>query len=162
MSSGKRLLWVVLLLTIVAALWPVPENGSVDAVATRPSAARKLASVRDTSPTRQLGSLTSANPAREREIVDLFPRQSYTPPAANAAPEKPTAPELPFSYGGRYTEGGNVLVFLKGGDKIHTVRLGDIVNASYRVEKIAPEAITLTYLPLGLQQTLQTGSTIRP
>jgi len=31
----------------------------------------------------------------------------------------------------------------EGSDKIHTVRLGDTVNANYRIEKIAPEAITL-------------------
>ena len=43
---------------------------------------------------------------------------------------------------------------------MHTVRQGDTVNGIYRVEQIAPGAITLTYLPLGLQQTLQTGSPI--
>lgn len=162
MSIGKRLLWTVLLLTIVAALWPLAENDSADGVAPRPSTGRKPASILDASPARQLRSLTPASPAREGEIVDLFPRQSYAPPAVNVAPQKPAAPALPFTYGGSYTEGSNVLVFLKEGDKIHTVRLGDTVKGNYRIEKIAPDAITLTYLPLGLQQTLQTGSPIRP
>lgn len=162
MSIGKRLLWMVLLLTVVAALWPVPENDTADGVATRPSKVRNRASVLNASPAQQLRSLTSPGPAREREIVDLFPRQGWTPPAASAAPEKPSAPPLPFTYGGRYTDGNKVFVFLNEGAKMHTVRQGDTVNATYRIEKIAPAAITLTYLPLGLQQTLQTGSTTPP
>ena len=72
------------------------------------------------------------------------------------------APALPFTYGGRYTEGSNVFVFLNEGAKMHTVRQGDTVNATYRIDNIAPAAITLTYLPLGLQQILQTGSTTLP
>lgn len=162
MSIGKRLLWMVLLLTVVAVLWPVPENDTADGVATRPSKVRNRASVLDPSPAQQLRSLTPPSPAREREIVDLFPRQGWTPPAASAAPEKPTAPALPFTYGGRYTEGSNVFVFLNEGAKMHTVRQGDTVNATYRIDNIAPAAITLTYLPLGLQQILQTGSTTLP
>ena len=71
------------------------------------------------------------------------------------------APALPFSYGGRYTEGNKVFVFLSEGAKMHTVRQGDTVNATYRIEKIDAAAITLTYLPLGQQQTLQTGSATR-
>jgi hypothetical protein len=162
MSIGKRLLWMVLLLTVVAALWPVPENDTADGVPTRPSKVRNRASVLDASPTQQLRSLAPPSPAREREIVDLFPRQGWTAPAASAAPEKPMAPALPFTYGGRYTEGSNVFVFLNEGAKMHTVRQGDTVNATYRIDNIAPAAITLTYLPLGLQQILQTGSTTLP
>jgi hypothetical protein len=156
------MLWMVLLLTVVAALWPVPENDTADGVATRPSTVRKRAFALDASPAQQLRSLTPAGPAREREIVDLFPRQGWTAPAASAAPEKPTAPALPFTYGGRYTEGSKLFVFLNEGAKMHTVRQGDTVNATYRIDKIAPAAITLTYLPLGLQQSLQTGSPTPP
>ena len=158
MSIGKRLLWMVLLLTVVAALWPVPEDDSAGGVATQAPGARKRASL-GTPRIQQLHPLTPPGPAREREITDLFPRQGWTPPAiASAAPEKPTAPPLPFTYAGRYTEGSNIIVYLNEGAKMHKVRLGDTVNATYKIENIAPAAITLTYLPLGLQQTLQTGS----
>lgn len=158
MSIGKRLLWVVLLLTVVAALWPVPEDDGAGGVATQAPAARKRASL-SAPRIQELHPLTPSGAARKSDIADLFPRQGWTPPvAASAAPEKPTAPPLPFTYAGRYTEGSNIIVYLNEGAKMHKVRLGDTVNATYRIENIAPAAITLTYLPLGLQQTLQTGS----
>lgn len=159
MSVGKRLLWFALLLTVVAALWPVPESDNADAPASRPSAVRHRAPAFDSSPAQQLRSLTGTDPVPEREIVDLFPRQGWTAPAAGSAvPDKPTAPALPFTYGGRYTEGSNTFVFLNEGAKMHKVRQGDTVNATYRIETIATGAITLTYLPLGMQQTIQTGT----
>jgi hypothetical protein len=157
-SVGKRLLWFALLLTVVAALWPVPEGDNADAPASRPSALRHRAPVPDSSPAQQLRSLTGTDSVPEREIVDLFPRQGWTAPAVSAVPDKPTAPALPFTYGGRYTEGGNVFVFLNEGARMHKVRQGDTVNATYRIDTIAAGAITLTYLPLGMQQTIQTGS----
>ena len=162
MSIGKRLLWTVLLLTIVAAMWPLPQDNPAEEASGQPHASRNRNATRDAlPPSLQLGALGATRRSAKSEVVDLFPRQGYTPPVANAAPDKPVAPALPFTYGGSYTEGSTVLVFLKEGDKIHTARLGDKVNAAYRVDKIEPAAITLTYLPLGLQQTLQTGSTIR-
>jgi len=162
MSSGRRLLWLVLLLTVVAALWPVAENDTAEGVANRTPVTRNRGAGLDASPAQQLGALRPQGETRDAKIVDLFPSQSWTAPAVAAAPEKPAAPALPFVYGGRYTEGSTVFVFLSEGTKMHTVRLGDTVNSTYRIEKIAPEAITLTYLPLGLQQTLQTGSTTPP
>jgi hypothetical protein len=153
---------MVLLLTVVAALWPRAKNDTADGVATSPSTLRSRAPVLNAPTTLQLRSLTPASPAQNREIGDLFAHQTVTPPATYAAPEQPTAPPLPFTYGGRYTEGKNVFVFLSEGEKMHTARLGDTIDAKYRIEKIGPAAITLTYLPLGLEQTLQTGSTTPP
>jgi len=161
-SVGRRLLWIVLLLTVVAALWPVAENDSVEGVADRPSIGRNRGASLDRSAAPQLRALPPQGETRDAKIVDLFPSQSWTAPAVTAAPEKPAAPALPFVYGGRYTEGSKVFVFLSEGTKMHTVRPGDTVNSTYRIETIAPDAITLTYLPLGLKQTLQTGSTTPP
>ena len=157
---GRRVLWLVLALTVAAALWPVPENDAVDGAASRTSTPHGAAL--EAPPALQPRSLTQGRSAGEAEIVDLFPRQSFAPPVVSAAPEKPVAPALPFTYGGRYTEGNNTIVFLNEGAKMHTVRLGDTVNGTYRIEKIDPDAITLSYLPLGQRQTLQTGSVLRP
>jgi hypothetical protein len=159
---GKRALWIVLLLTVAAALWPVPENDTVDGAASRSSAPRKRGPALDAPAALQPRSLTQGRSESGADIVDLFPRQSFAPAVVSAAPEKPVAPALPFTYGGRYTEGNNTIVFLKEGEKMRTVRLGDTVNGTYRIEKIDPDAITLNYLPLGQRQTLQTGSVLRP
>lgn len=161
MSIDKRLLWIALLLTVAAALWPVPENDIADGVSARPSRGRNRSSIVDV-PQQQLRSLTPPAPARERKIVDLFPRQDWTASIADAAAEKPSAPPLPFTYAGRYIEGSNVIVYLNEGATMHKVRQGDTVAATYRIDSIAPAAIKLTYLPLGLRQTLPTGSPISP
>ena len=159
MSIGKRILWMVLLLTVVAALWPVPEDNTAADVAPRPATGRNRASILANAPAQQIRPLTLPVAVRDTEIVDLFVRQGWIAPAANAAPEKPTAPALPFTYAGRYTEGSSTIVYLNEGVKMHQVREGDTVNATYRIDSITPAAVTLTYLPLGLRQTLQTGST---
>ena len=159
MSTGKRILWIGLLLTVVAALWPLQDRDVADGVAPRSRADRNLTAAAN-APAAQLRSLARPSPAAQGEIVELFPRQSWTPPpAANAAPDQPVAPPLPFTYGGGYTEGNNIFAFLIEGVKMHTVRQGDTVNGTYRVDNIAPGEIALTYLPLGLRQNLQTGST---
>jgi len=161
-SIGRRVLWIVLLLTVAAALWPVPDNDAVDGVASRSTGPRKREAALAAPTALQPRSLTEGRSGGDADIVDLFPRQSFAPPVVSAAPEKPVAPALPFTYGGRYTEGNNTIVFLKEGEKMRTVRLGDTVNGTYRIEKIDPDAITLNYLPLGQRQTLQTGSVLRP
>lgn len=161
MSLGKSLLWLGLLLTVVAALWPLEEK-TADGLATRAQSVRNRNSAPQSGPTP--GSLRPAGskPAQENEIVDLFPRQGWTPPAVASAPAPAVAPPLPFTFGGRYTEGTKIFIFLNEGAKMHTVRQGDTVNATYRIEKIDSGVIILTYLPLGLQQTLATGSTTPP
>ncbi|MGH8677284.1 MAG: hypothetical protein ACREUQ_02890 [Burkholderiales bacterium] len=151
-----------MLLTVVAALWPLPDRDLSDGVSTGSRALRDRTSVGNPFAAQQIGSLTPPRPAAQGEIVDLFARQSWTPPEAGAAPEKPVAPPLPFAYGGRYTEGGDTVVLLLEGAKMHKARQGDSIDATYRIESIAHASITLTYLPLGQQQVLQTGSPTPP
>ena len=104
MSIGKRILWVGLLLTVAAALWPLPETEVADNVATTPRGTRSRASGSSGAAAPQLGSVIRSRPVSKGEIVDLFPRQGWSVPSpANAAPPTPLAPPLPFTYGGRYT-----------------------------------------------------------
>ena len=170
MSLGKSLLWMALLATVVAALWPLPEDKSAgrtaDGVLPQGREVRKHTTPPGEASTPQLRALSRTNssmtsPGRAQG-VDLFPSQDWTAPPPSAAPEVPTAPALPFAYGGRYTEGGRVFVFLKEGEKMQAARQGDTVNATYRIDKISTAEITLTYLPLGIQQILVTGSTTSP
>ena len=161
MRAGSRWLWVVLLATVIAAIWPVEEKPA-DSVAGGSSADRHRGQPRGNTPPPPVPTLTASKPVQESEIADLFPRQGWTPPAVSAVPAAPAAPPLPFTFGGRYTEGTKIFIFLTEGAKMHAVREGDTVNATYRIEKIDPAAITLTYLPLGLQQILPTGSTTSP
>lgn len=153
-ARREKLLLGLLLLTAIAGLWPLPDSEVAETNRDAPTRSRNTPS--GAQPARAFGALTPSAPGEQTAIADLFPRQSWTPPPV-AVPEKPVAPPLPFSYGGRYTEGSKVFVFLNEGTLVHTARQGDTVKESYRVDEIGDQAITLTYLPLGLKQTLPAG-----
>ncbi|MNF15902.1 hypothetical protein D3C80_2186950 [compost metagenome] len=48
-------------------------------------------------------------------------------------------------------------VFLLRGEKIYTVTVGEVIDGTYRVERIADSEMVLTYLPLNVSQTLSVG-----
>jgi hypothetical protein len=75
------------------------------------------------------------------------------PAQAAAAAEKPAAPPLPFRYFGRLTENGKTEVFVMRGDDLLTIHPGQKLG-EYRVDQIADAAISFTYLPLKMKQTL--------
>ncbi|HSO06743.1 MAG TPA: secretion system X translation initiation factor [Pelomicrobium sp.] len=101
--------------------------------------------------------------------ADLFGSRSwYTPPpppppvvaAPPPLPPKPTAPPLPFRYVGRLAETGEEgTYFLSRGDDLVTVRAGDVIDDTYRVDAISGGAIEFTYIPLQQKQTLAIGRT---
>ena len=45
-------------------------------------------------------------------------------------------------------------VFLSRQDRNYVVRAGDTIDGTYRVERIAEDALVVTYLPLKIQQAL--------
>lgn len=162
MRLGKReRLWIgLLLLTGLAWLWPLPETDIPQGTtAERKSSPRSRNAPASAPSARTLGALNASTPAPKAAVLDLFPRQSWSlPQQPSATAEHPSAPALPFSYGGRYTEGEKIFIFLNEGTQVHTARQGDTVKGSYRIDRIGDEEITLTYLPLGQQQSLPTGS----
>jgi len=78
------------------------------------------------------------------------------PPKAQPAPP-PSAPPLPFVYMGKLIDEGQVIVFLSKQDRSFAVKLGDIIESSYRADEIGPTTLTLTYLPMKIKQTLAIG-----
>jgi hypothetical protein len=75
-------------------------------------------------------------------------------PPGPAAPPAPVAPPPPFRYLGRYVDGGRAAVYLARGDEPVLAVQGETLPGGYRVEQVAPDAITLLYLPLGTRQRL--------
>ena len=51
-------------------------------------------------------------------------------------------------------DGGKKLVFLAREDAQLTVQVGQTIGKEYRVDEIAKNEITLTYLPAGIRQSL--------
>lgn len=90
--------------------------------------------------------------------INLFPVQTWQPPPPPPPPPpKPTAPPLPFQYGGSLHDGDQRTIFLIHQKRQLIVRTGDVIDSTYRVEEISPQRIELMYLPLQQKQTLLTG-----
>ena len=75
-----------------------------------------------------------------------------------AAPALAVAPPLPFLFLGKLDDSERVRVFLARGTRILSVSEGDVIDDTWRIERIAGAHMTLSYLPLGLAQTLPVGS----
>ncbi|MDF0731750.1 hypothetical protein P0Y43_13620 [Pseudomonas entomophila] len=101
---------------------------------------------------------------------DLFPAQRWAPaptlasvteqPIAPApvAPAAPTAPVLPFQFIGRLGDRDDLQVFLQSGEKLYVVRQGDVIDDTYRLDRVSANELNLVYLPLHQSQTLSVGS----
>jgi hypothetical protein len=93
---------------------------------------------------------------------DLFSARNWNPPPPPApvveAPP-PMAPPLPFAYLGKKLEAETWEVYLSRGEQTFIVREGQTLDGTYRIDKIAPPSMALTYLPLGQPQTLTIGDT---
>lgn len=81
------------------------------------------------------------------------------PPPKPQPPPPPTAPPMPFSFMGRYEEGGGKIILLVRGDRIYTVSEGEVIDNTYRVERLAGGQLELTYLPLNIKQMISAGGT---
>lgn len=101
---------------------------------------------------------TGARPGAGR---DLFVAHSWAPVVKPVvpAPVAPTAPPLPYTYLGKKLENGEWEIYLARGERTLIARQGARLDADYQVDGVAPPVLTLTYLPLGLTQTLPIGDT---
>ena len=91
----------------------------------------------------------------------LFGRQDWTPPPPPPPkpppPPPPSAPPLPFTVIGKSLEDGKWEVYLAAGDRTHMASEGATLEGAWRVDRIAPPIMTLTYLPLNQVQQLNIG-----
>ena len=76
------------------------------------------------------------------------------PPSPPAAPAEPGAPPLPFAFMGKMVEEDRLTVFLVKEDRVFMASEGDVIDGTYKLEKIEAEQLTLRYLPLETVQTL--------
>lgn len=81
------------------------------------------------------------------------------PPPKPLPPPPPTAPPMPFSFMGHYEEEGALIILLVKGERIYTVSEGEVIDNTYRVERLTGGQLELTYLPLNIKQTISAGRT---
>jgi len=106
----------------------------------------------------------------EQASRDLFPRQQWTAPQTLATVTEqpvittpvvaaaPTAPALPFQFIGRIGDRDDLQIFLQSGEKLYVVRQGDVIEDTYRLDRVSANELDLVYLPLHQSQTLSVGS----
>jgi hypothetical protein len=98
--------------------------------------------------------------------ADPFGITSWTPlpaPAVVAPPPPPpppppaAAPVVPYTVLGKKLDGGLWEVYLGRGELVLIAKAGATLDGTYRVDQVQPPTLTLTYLPLGLVQTVPIG-----
>lgn len=157
------------LLVAVAALAflaAVSDEGQQVETAQVHAAVPRVAEAPPPLPRVELERLERTTPAaKELKVGTAFSATSWfvpPPPApsrpvAQAPPAPPSAPAMPFSFLGRYVEDGALVILLVKGDRIYTVAEGEVIENTYRVERLTNGALEMTYLPLNTRQTLQAG-----
>lgn len=98
-------------------------------------------------------------PAAPAAPSNLFGARSWEPKVvpkkvAPPPPPPPQAPPLPFSYVGRWIEGGDTIVMLSRAGRNYTVRAGEQVDPTYLLEKVDNDKVVLRYVPLDQAQVL--------
>lgn len=93
--------------------------------------------------------------------ADAFGSRDWTPPPPKPPPPPPppppSAPPLPFTFVGKAVANGQWEVFLARGSETLIVRDKTVIDGIYRIDAIAPPAMTFTYLPLNQAQQLNIG-----
>lgn len=89
----------------------------------------------------------------------FFGGHSWSPPPGPvSAPvvqlSDPAPPPLPFVYIGREFKAGHWAVFVSEGEATLILHESDEIDSRYRVDKISPPTMTLTYLPLNTSTSL--------
>jgi hypothetical protein len=171
--NGKRLaIWGVGLAAaaLLVLLAPEEEQGEV-AQAMQRGSRSAAASARAAGPAD--GLVPAVLAIRPRQAADdsslhfaeagwTVQEEEASAPAATDEPmpvAAPQAPALPFRYLGRYQEGGKRVLFLMHKEQTLAVKPGDLIGETYRVDAVGDHEATLTYLPLGQEQTLSLSST---
>lgn len=147
------LLALTLLLSLWLALQPQQPDDVVGAAPVRP---RPPSATSDPAP-----ALQSAQPSAEARRTP-WPDASeaalaaWSPPAPpppaptlRAAPPKPQAPPFPYQWIGRLDDGESPQVLLSGTHRSFGVRAGEVLEGKWRVERIAAQAMQVTWLPTG-------------
>lgn len=114
----------------------------------------------------ELERMAQALPRQQEEdtVGNIFGATSWyvppppPPPPKPLPPPKPTAPPMPFTYLGLYEGAKGTVIMLVKGDRIYTVAVGDVIENTYRVERVEHDTVEMTYLPLNIRQSISTGS----
>lgn len=165
MLGSKRtrglLLGGALLLTVVASVWPrAQESAAPEVVA--PITSREAPAPREQAVAQPVEAPSLPARADRQQtapgVRDLFGPKNWNPPPPPVRAQKPppppppTAPPFPYRVSGGLADAEGVMVVFTNQQQNFVVRVGEVIERTYRVDAIDAQAVTLTYLPLGLTQ----------
>lgn len=89
----------------------------------------------------------------------IFHAQSWNPPPPKvvAKVEPPKAPPWPYAYLGQQSSQGEWWVYLTLGEETRAVKQDQVLDGKYRIDRIEPPNLQVTYLPLKEVQTVNIG-----
>lgn len=165
-------LWIPLLIISAWLAWDAQSNDQAVEIVKATVSAKQNITVEKVNPnysdnvikptissTSQVIKRSDLYPIAQASLVskDLFNSIDWSPPPPPPlpfTPQKPTAPNLPFTVVGQQLKEDKLEIFLSRGEQTLIVKKGDIVQDQYRVDTVTNQSITFTYLPLGIQQSL--------
>lgn len=166
LNQRQFMLASALVLTLLAAFFapPKPEEELVEANKVR------SAKITDgTSQTETIVENSAVHSVEKRKWVteksnNLFPSKlKPLPPPIVLAPQvplpppKPIAPPLPFVYIGKVIEEGKLTVFVSKQQQNYLLKGGEVIEGTYRVDKVESGRLVFTYLPLETVQVMTFG-----
>ncbi len=170
MRMPTRREWALLALVlpvIVLAAAATDETDEESAVAVAPARPQRMnAELQPGADTAELDLAQLRREVRAAEPGNAFATKSWyvpppppppAPPPKPLPPPPPKAPPLPFTYLGKFQDAALPVIFLVRGDRVLTVRAGDVIEGTYRVDGIVGATLGLTYMPLNIKQTLDIG-----
>jgi hypothetical protein len=96
----------------------------------------------------------------EQNVKNVFTSKpwSISPPVTKAMTQSsPATPPLPFTYLGKLIDQDTRMVFISKLDRNYVIKVGDVIDGTYRVDEINGSLMNLTYIPLNIKQTMQIG-----
>ena len=135
--------------SVAASTTPVKsKTGTLPAAA----ANGKPAVIKDLSPSGDLFT------ARSWKVAPTLASVIEQPVNQTPVVQAPSVPPMPFQFIGKLNDRSDLQVFLQNGEKIYVVRKGDVIDETWRIERISDVELSFVYLPLHLSQTLSVGS----
>jgi hypothetical protein len=67
---------------------------------------------------------------------------------------------MPFTFLGLYEESSKTTIMLTKGDQVFTVSVGDVIENTYRIDRVELGTVEITYLPLNIKQSVNTGNSL--
>jgi hypothetical protein len=164
LTRRRIILGGALLATVVASVWPRGEERPPSEVVA-PVTQRGAAPPREQAlpgASAQPTGLPTLGERLERaqtvaKVQDLFGATTWNAPPPALLPQKPpppTAPAFSYAIAGLVHDANGPMIILNRQNQDFVLRVGDVLEQTYRIEAIGPQSLTVTYLPLGLTQVV--------